>query len=516
MRAERLPTTLKARAETAAPGRGAAKRAPWLLLLVAAAIYAVAGLGTHPLTAPDEIRVAEIAREMAGSGELLVPHLGGAPFLEYPPLGYVAIAGAFRLLGVTDAVARLPSALATLGLLLLVFDMGRRLGGTRTGLLAAAILATTSGLFRYGHDCTVDAGLAFFIAAGSWAYLRLLLDESRPDRAAPSASNLAAIYAAAALAFWVKGPVGPAFIALPILVHALLTRRWALLLSRVHLVALPLFVLAVAAWPLLLGERLGPAARDEWWTQNVIGRVAPGEDYRGGHVLGPFYYVLGVPGFALPWSLALPFVVAWLLRRPRAGEPRSQDGVRRALLYLAAACALGLLLLSVAGTKRGLYALPLLAPLAVLTAAWISSAGSRARRLLERAAWLLVGASLLALSLGSLFEDPATDFTPLASDLASMHVLDTTAGFRASEALRAIVPFRTGILLPDLRDAAELEQQVAERPALRLLIEKTVLPDVPEAIARRLQLVRPWNFGRHEIGLYALAPAGAEVSASPR
>jgi 4-amino-4-deoxy-L-arabinose transferase-like glycosyltransferase len=70
------------------------------------------GIGNHHIWPFDEAFVAEIAREMHVSGDLVVPALGGRPFLEKPPLHYAAIDAAYGLFGVTPFAARLPSALA--------------------------------------------------------------------------------------------------------------------------------------------------------------------------------------------------------------------------------------------------------------------------------------------------------------------------------------------------------------------------------------------------------------------
>src|SRR6266850_1121728 len=55
------------------------------LCIVAALIASVLLASCFPLLDPDEGRNAEIAREMARSGSLLVPTLEGMPYLDKPP-----------------------------------------------------------------------------------------------------------------------------------------------------------------------------------------------------------------------------------------------------------------------------------------------------------------------------------------------------------------------------------------------------------------------------------------------
>ena len=60
-----------------------------------------------------EGRHAEIAREMAETGQYLVPQSMGIPYTEKPPLFNWVVAGLFQLSGhVNFEIARLPSALA--------------------------------------------------------------------------------------------------------------------------------------------------------------------------------------------------------------------------------------------------------------------------------------------------------------------------------------------------------------------------------------------------------------------
>jgi 4-amino-4-deoxy-L-arabinose transferase-like glycosyltransferase len=51
---------------------------------------------------PDEGRYAEIAREMAASGDWVTPRLNGLKYFEKPPMQYWATAAAFNAFGVTN------------------------------------------------------------------------------------------------------------------------------------------------------------------------------------------------------------------------------------------------------------------------------------------------------------------------------------------------------------------------------------------------------------------------------
>src|SRR5205085_11409740 len=83
-------------------------------LLGIAAVPFLYGLGRLSLVGPDEPRFAEAAREMFVTGDYITPRVAGEAAFDKPALLYWANAGAFRLFGVNEFAARLPSALAAL------------------------------------------------------------------------------------------------------------------------------------------------------------------------------------------------------------------------------------------------------------------------------------------------------------------------------------------------------------------------------------------------------------------
>src|SRR5260221_13388852 len=87
-------------------------RGTWFLLALVVLIAWFAALDTRKLQHPDEGRYAEIAREMAVSGDWVTPRLNDLKYFEKPPLQYWIGAAAFNAFGVSEWTARLPSAVA--------------------------------------------------------------------------------------------------------------------------------------------------------------------------------------------------------------------------------------------------------------------------------------------------------------------------------------------------------------------------------------------------------------------
>ena len=116
---------------------------------IVAAILYLPGLGRPALWEPDEGRYAEIAREMALSGDLVTPRNDYIRYFEKPPLVYWAQAGAIRIFGSTEFAVRLPAALFTVGEVALVCAIGDAMFGAAAGLLAALALALAPLVFAF-------------------------------------------------------------------------------------------------------------------------------------------------------------------------------------------------------------------------------------------------------------------------------------------------------------------------------------------------------------------------------
>ncbi len=84
------------------------------------------GLAQFGLIGADEPRYAQVAREMLETHDWMTPVLGGQPWLEKPPLYYWQAMIAYRVFGVSDWAARLPSAVDASFLVLAVYFFLRR------------------------------------------------------------------------------------------------------------------------------------------------------------------------------------------------------------------------------------------------------------------------------------------------------------------------------------------------------------------------------------------------------
>jgi 4-amino-4-deoxy-L-arabinose transferase-like glycosyltransferase len=149
---------------------------------------------------------AGAAREMMESGDWLTPTQDGVPRLQKPPLVYWCEALSMGVLGVNEFGARFPVALATVGWFLATGLLARRVVGTwSAGLAAALTLAMFTGTFFFTHLVTPEPFLGCFMALSFWSLLKAMQAQGISDRKGEVNRWLMAAWAFIALSTLAKG-----------------------------------------------------------------------------------------------------------------------------------------------------------------------------------------------------------------------------------------------------------------------------------------------------------------------
>ena len=366
-----------------------------LLLACVCALTFFAALGRPALTDSDEGFYAEGAREMVESGDWLTPFYNYEPRFEKPVLYYWMAAGAYLVAGPSPGAARLPSAVAGFGLVLLTFFCARRWCDESGALLAAIIAATSAAGITMAHQALPDLPLAFFVAGAVWTALVGLLDD---PRGAPEPRSrlpwLAASALAAAAAALVKGPIGPVLVAAVLLPILLVERRRRGVWCRarpVHLLAAAaVFLAAVVPWYAAMTAEHGAAYLDRFFGAENLDRFATAR-YNAPRPI--WYYLPIIAGGLLPWS---PFMLLW---GPQARNAWRRRAIDPAVLWLVVWAAAPVLLFTLSVGKQPRYIMPVLPPLAILLA-WTMTrtAAKPAARRLFTAAGVAAGGILLLLA----------------------------------------------------------------------------------------------------------------------
>ncbi|MGU5723192.1 ArnT family glycosyltransferase [Aeromonas caviae] len=352
----------------------------WLLLI--ALVVLGAGLGLRDPWPADEPRFALIAKEMVESGQWLFPMRGGEIYPDKPPLFMWGIAIGYLLTGSIKVAFLLPSLLAGLLTIALVWDLGRRLWSAQVGFMAGLLLLFTVQFTLQAKTAQIDALVTFFITLGVYGFVRFLL-------CGGGWRWYWLGWFAAGLGIITKG-VG--LLALLILIPAIWTHREEIRAATrgdwLKGLAGPLFmVLAIALWlvPMLLavaqsGDPVLQAYRDNILLRQTVTRYA-----NAWHHVKPFWYYLTsvIPPFWLPLSLLLPWlVVAWR---------KAIQGQDRRIILLLGYLVLVILFFSASPGKRGVYVTPGTPALALLTAPFVAELLARVwpARLLGGLGWLL-------------------------------------------------------------------------------------------------------------------------------
>jgi Dolichyl-phosphate-mannose-protein mannosyltransferase len=129
------------------------------------------GLGSFGLVGADEPRYAQIAREMLARGDWITPTLNGVPWLEKPALYYWSAIVSYKLFGVSDGAARVPSAMFASAMVIAIYDFIRRF---RAGMQldAALIAASCAAVIGFGRGASTDMLLTATLTIGLLAWYR--------------------------------------------------------------------------------------------------------------------------------------------------------------------------------------------------------------------------------------------------------------------------------------------------------------------------------------------------------
>src|SRR6201985_3670892 len=158
----------------------------WMLVALWLLLYGSCALLRPPLLDDADSVHAEVAREMVARHDWTTLYANGIRYLEKAPLLYWSMAASFTLFGPQDWAARLPLAIATLALFLVVYSTGCRLFASDTaGFYAALILLTSFGIFIYSRILIPDVIVCLWLSLAMLMFW-ISLEQPQPSRATAS------------------------------------------------------------------------------------------------------------------------------------------------------------------------------------------------------------------------------------------------------------------------------------------------------------------------------------------
>jgi len=346
-------------------------------------------LGAIGFVGPDEPRYAWIARDMAETGDWVTPRLYGKPWFEKPPLYYWGAAICFKLFGVSEAAARLPSAISALLATLAMAWLVWRIYDAETTRWLLLLLPTTVGMIGFSHAAATDmpfsAMLTIAIVCAA-VLLRLPLEcgglpPLSPNKAcatestgtlatAPASSSFISFTSFTSstsfpsllfgfflgLAVLAKGPAAIILCGGAIFFWALFTKRWRNALRLLHPAAIAAFCFSALPWYILCARRNPDFFRIFIIEHNFKRYLTPEFQH-----IQPFWFYGPIIFLSIfPWSFIAMLGLVDLLRRNLPAK-------RSTFWFLLSWPAFTVLFFTISQSKLPGYVLPAVPPLVLLT-----------------------------------------------------------------------------------------------------------------------------------------------------
>jgi 4-amino-4-deoxy-L-arabinose transferase-like glycosyltransferase len=274
----------------------------WVALL-APAFFFLYGLGAYPLRDNNEGLYSEIAREMLASGQFIIPHLNGVPYIEKPPLLYWLISLSMALFGPSATSARLVSAAAMGTLAFSLYLFARRHGHVRAGCYASVLLSSALPVVLVGRSVLFDPLLTALLGLCLLNFLHFCLDGAARALRVAMLWLALAVLAKGLVALVLVGGIGALFLLL-----ARARRPWR---AMVDPPALAMLIGVAGSWHIAALFRQDGFAWFYFINEHVLrflGTRTP-HDFQTGPL---WYYLPRLLQMLMPWT---PFLL--LLVRPR-------------------------------------------------------------------------------------------------------------------------------------------------------------------------------------------------------
>ena len=265
-----------------------------LLLTILGFYFFVFGNWFLALTSPDEGKNAYAALHMLTSGDWVIPYYNCHYRFEKPPLLYWLVALSFKVFGVNEFAARLPSGLAALGTTLTTYFLVRDFLSPKKAFMGASVFILLIHTWVESRAVVPEMVLTFFSTLGVYLFLK-----EKPLWG----------WLSLALAFLAKGPVGVLLPLAVVFIFKLLregnffqTLRW-FLKNTFHPLGIVLFLIVGGSWYILVFYKVGWEFFYKFFILENIDRFTG----RLGHHLYPWWYYLPVLAAAtlLFWPLIL-------------------------------------------------------------------------------------------------------------------------------------------------------------------------------------------------------------------
>ena len=327
-----------------------------LLLVLAAAMTFFEVWQVRDLWFSDEVRLADAFMNLR-NGDWLMLTMNGLPYPDKPPLYFWFMEALMRIPGVTMPMVFFLAVAVSHALFIgSIWLLARGTGHDRREAFAAGLVALGC-VYISGAACypRMDLLFAAVVTLGMTCLYRGWIKSFAPFW-------LTIGFLLMGAATLIKSPLGIAFAVVASILFLFWRGTPGRLNGRDGLPGFLLMLLMIAAW---LGMLYLEGHQD--YLRNMLETQLAGRVLQGGHHAQVWwYYLAALPLIWLPWTFLI-LIVNWfaVLRGvPKVWKTRKTNGGSSWLwIWLVS----GVAMLSCVQAKMAVYALPLLAPLAVLT-----------------------------------------------------------------------------------------------------------------------------------------------------
>jgi len=446
----------------------------------------------------DEPRYARTTMEMVESGNYLVPTFNSQIWFDKPPLLYWLMSLPIRLTGPTELACRFFGVLGTALTCLLTYFIGKQLLGTKAGLWAMVILASTLMILVVGSSAVSDAVLLPFIIAVIAVFAQLM-------RYGISLSHVFLMGVALGLGMLTKGPIGlmplPAIATILCLSRKTRTTTWRDVCAVAASLAIGFMIFA--AWAIPANHFTDGQFVHEFIGRHVITRALKPMEHHGGNFLLylPYYLPVVIVAF-FPWTLHLPGAISAVVG--------GRVGGKYGRIFLISWVVPTFIIMSLAATKLPHYILFIWPALALAVAGTIIA--EQQNRLTERdKIWLRRGvwffgplaiAMALGLMIGPWFiQIPGLRWSGFASGMVllvmAVIAIHQQRANHPQVAAKVLLVCMLVFEIPILFGVLPAIEQVKISPSLARVVNDKTAKDVPVAAYKYREPTLNFYIGRH-------------------
>ncbi|MGD0281544.1 MAG: glycosyltransferase family 39 protein [Dissulfurispiraceae bacterium] len=284
----------------------------FLPLIIAVFFLSFFRLGVVPLFDVDEAVFSTATVEMVQTGDWITPTYNGENRYDKPILFYWLMALSYKVFGINNFAARVPSALAAGCLAVALFLFVRHSHGEKRAFHAVMSFMLSIYFLVYSHAAVTDMALTLFISISLFCFYLYSnnrdganFSEKPPHKigAVPVVYYLYGFYAFSALAFLTKGLIGIVFPFGIALIYLYAIEGIAGVKKIITLKGILIFLLLSVPWYAAQISINGQEFIDQFFIKHHFKRFA---GVISGHNGPVYYYIPALLIGLFPWVAFLP------------------------------------------------------------------------------------------------------------------------------------------------------------------------------------------------------------------